>query len=68
METTVSRVLTYVMAASTATTAALTLAYVAHYDFGLSRQQIRTPAVVAACVIAVVVAIEFFRKKLRRPK
>jgi hypothetical protein len=56
------------MAASTATTAALTLAYVAHYDFGLSRQQIRTPAVVAACVIAVVVAIEFFRKKLRRPK
>jgi hypothetical protein len=68
METTVSRVLTYVMAAGTATTAALTLAYVAHYDFGLSRQQIRTPAVVAACVIAVVVAIEFFRKKLRRPK
>jgi hypothetical protein len=68
METTVSRVLTYVMAASTATTAALTLAYVAHYDFGLSRQQIRTPAVVAACVIAVVVAMEFFGKKLRRPK
>ena len=68
METTIGRVLTYVMAAGTATTAALTLAYVAHYDFGLSRQQIRTPAVVAAGVIAMVVGIEFFGKKWRRRK
>jgi hypothetical protein len=68
METVVSRFLTYVMAAGTATTAALTLAYVAHYDFGLSRQQIRTPAMVASGVIALVVAIEFFGKKLRGPK
>ena len=56
------------MAAGTATTSALTLAYVAHYDFGLSRQQIRTPAVVAAGIIAMVMATEFFGKKLRRPK
>jgi hypothetical protein len=68
METTVDRVLIYLTAAGTATMAALTLAYVAHYDFGLSRQEIRTPAVVAAAVIAMLVAVEFFGKKLRRPK
>jgi hypothetical protein len=52
----------------TATMAALTLAYIAHYDFGLSRQEIRTPAVAAAAVIAMLVAVEFFGKKLRKPK
>jgi hypothetical protein len=51
-----------------ATFAALTLAYIAHYEFGLSRQEIRTPAVVGATVIAVLVAVEFFGKKLRKPK
>jgi hypothetical protein len=39
------------MAACTAIAAALTLAYVGHYDFGFSRQQIRFPALVAAGVI-----------------
>jgi hypothetical protein len=68
METTIGIVLRYMMAAGTATTSALTLAYVAHYDFGLSRQQIRTPAVVAAGITAMVMAIEFFGKKLRRSK
>jgi hypothetical protein len=48
METMVDRFLTYLMAMSTATEAALTLVYIAHYDFGLSRQEIRTPAVVGA--------------------
>jgi hypothetical protein len=52
----------------TATMAALTLAYIAHYDFGLSRQEIRTSAVAAAAVIAMLVAVEFFAKKLRKPK
>ena len=47
---------------------ALSLEYIAHYDFGLSRQEFRTPAVVGAAVIAVLVAIEFFGKKLRKLK
>jgi hypothetical protein len=64
----VGRVLIFVMAASTAIATARTLAYIAHYDFGLSRQEIRTPAVVGAAVIAVLVAIEFFGKKLRKLK
>jgi hypothetical protein len=67
METTVDRVLAYVMAAFTASAAALSLAYIAYYDFGLSRQEIRTAAVVGAAVIAVLVAVEFFGKKLRKP-
>jgi hypothetical protein len=36
-------------------------------DFGLSRQDIRIPAVAGAAVIAVLVAVEFFGKKLRKP-
>ena len=54
------------MAAFTANAAALSLAYIAHYDFGLSRQEIRTAALVGAVVIAVLVAVEFFGKKLRK--
>jgi hypothetical protein len=68
METTVDRVLDYVMAAFTASAAALSLAYIAHYDFGLSREEIRTFAVVGAAVVAVLVAVEFFGKKLRKPQ
>jgi hypothetical protein len=67
METTVAWALIILMATSTAIAAALTLAYVAHYGFGFSRDEIRTPAVVGAAVIAVLVAAELFGKKLRKP-
>ena len=56
------------IATSTASAAALTLAYVAHYGFGFSREEIRTFAVVGAAVVAVLVAVEFFGKKLRKPQ
>jgi len=68
METTMGRVLSLLMCVVAAATTALALAYIAHFDFGLSRQQIRTPAIVGAGVIAVLVAIEFFGKKLRKRK
>jgi hypothetical protein len=68
METTVGRVLSFLMSVVTAAFAALTLAYIAHYDFGLSRGEIRTPAVAAAVVIAMLMAVEFFGKRLRKPK
>lgn len=48
--------------------AAIMLGYVAHYDFGLSRKQIRTPAVIGAAALALLVAVEYFGNKLRRPK
>jgi hypothetical protein len=67
METTVGRVLYFLMSVVAATFTALSLAYIAHYDFGLSRQEIRTPAVVGAGVISVLMAVEYFGKKLRKP-
>jgi hypothetical protein len=68
METTVGRVLTCLMSVVAAAFTALSLAYIAHYDFGLSREEIRTPAVAAAVVIAMLMAVEFFGKRLRKPK
>jgi Na+/melibiose symporter-like transporter len=68
METTVGRLLASLIAVGAAAIAALSLGYVAHYDLGLSRQEVRIPAVVAAAVIALLVAIEFFGKKLGKPK
>jgi hypothetical protein len=65
--TTVGSVLSFVMSVVLAAVTALSLAYIAHYDFGLSREEIRTLAVVGAVVIAASVAIEFFGKKLRKP-
>jgi hypothetical protein len=47
------------------------LGYIAHYNFGLSRLEIRIPAVVGAVIIAAViatlVAIDFFSRRLRKP-
>jgi hypothetical protein len=67
METTVGRVLSFLMSVVAAAFTALSLAYIAHYDFGLSREEIRTPAVAAAVVIAMLMAVEFFGKRLRKP-
>jgi hypothetical protein len=43
-ETMIDQVLAYLMAAITATAVALSLGYVARYDLGLCRQEIRTSA------------------------
>jgi hypothetical protein len=55
----------------TAPMAAAMLGYIAHYNCGLSRQEIRTPAVACAVIIAVVlatlVAFDSLRKRLRKP-
>jgi hypothetical protein len=62
-----NRVLSLMMSVIAAAFAALSLAYIAHYDFGLSREEIRTPAAGAAAVIAMLMAVEFFGKRLRKP-
>jgi hypothetical protein len=63
-------VLMIVITCFTAPVAAAMLGYTVHYQFGLSRQEIRTTAVVAAIIIAIVMAtflaISFFFKRLRR--
>jgi hypothetical protein len=68
MEKVVDRFLTLLMAVSAAASTAVTLAYIARYDLGFSREEIRTFAVVAASVAVALVVIEFFGKKLRKLK
>jgi hypothetical protein len=68
MEKAVDSVIGFMMSVVSAAFAALSLAYIARYDFGLSREEIRTPAVIGAGVIAMLVAIEIFGKKLRKPE
>ena len=58
METSRGRVLAFLRSVVAAATAAFALAYIAHDDFGLSRQEIRTPAVAAAGLIGAVVVID----------
>jgi purine-cytosine permease-like protein len=48
--------------------AAVILGNVAHYGFGLSQEAIRIPAIIGAAVIALLIAVVFFGKKLRKPK
>jgi Na+/melibiose symporter-like transporter len=68
MEKAVNSVIEFLVSVVSAAFTAFWLAYIAHYNFGLSRQEIRTAALAAACVIAVLMAVEFFGKKLRKPK
>jgi hypothetical protein len=68
MEKTVDPVIRIMMSGVTASAVAFWLAYIARYDFGLSREEIRAPALVGAGIIAALVAVEFFGKKLRKPK
>ena len=68
MERTIERALSLMMSGVAATAVALSLAYIAHYDFGFSREEIRTPALVGAGIIAALVAAEFFAESLRKLK
>ena len=68
MEKAIDRFLTILMAVSAAAFTAVTLGYIARYDLGFSREEIRTFAVVAASVAVALVVIEFFGKKLCKLK
>ena len=68
MGTSVDRALLFLMSVITAAITALALALIAHYDFGLSREEIRGAAMVGAGVISALVVIEVFGKKLRKLK
>jgi hypothetical protein len=56
-----------VIAGGSAAFTAVFIGYVAHYNFGFSREEIRVPAVIGAGIIASLIAVEFFGKKLRKP-
>jgi hypothetical protein len=68
MERAVDRALLFLMSVVTAAITALALALAAHFDFGLSREEIRSAAMVGAGVVTMLVAVEFFGKKLRKLK
>ena len=53
-------------AAAGAIVAAFCLGYIAHFELGFSRQEIRTPALRAAAIIALLLAVEFFGRKLSK--
>jgi hypothetical protein len=55
-------------AAAGAIVAAFCLGYIAHFELGFSRQEIRTPALRAAAIIALLLAVEFFGRKLSKSK
>jgi hypothetical protein len=65
MQATIDRVLAVIVSGAVAVMAAGTVGYIAHYDFGFSREEIRTPALIGAVVIGVQLAVEHFGKKLR---
>ena len=41
--------------------------YIAHYEFGFSRQEIRTAAVIGAAIFGLLMGTEYFAQKLRTP-
>jgi hypothetical protein len=43
------------------------LGYIAHYNFGAFRLEIRIPAAVGAVIIATPMTIDFFCGRLRKP-
>jgi hypothetical protein len=62
----IDRSLSFLLYVATAAFTAVTFAYIAHFEFGLAREQIRTCAVIAASVGVALVVIRFFGKKLRK--
>ena len=61
-------VLVTVAAVSVAAYAAIAIRYVARHFLGLSLQEIREVAVIVAVVIATLIGIDFFGKKLPKAK
>jgi hypothetical protein len=69
MEPIISKIMGFLVVVSMAAVAALTVGYIAHYDYGLSRLDIRTLALKgAAAIVALLMATEYFEKNLRKPK
>jgi hypothetical protein len=68
MEDRLGLVITFAVVTGSAALVAFTLGYVAHYDIGLSRVEIRDSALIATALIAMLLATELFRRYWRKPK
>ena len=68
MENRLRLVITFAVVAGSAALVAFTLGYVAHYDIGLSRMEIRHSALIATALIAMLLATGLFRRHWHKPK
>jgi hypothetical protein len=68
MENRLGLVITFAIVAGSAALLAFTLGYVAHYDIGLSRIEIRDSALIATALITILLAPELLRRYWRKPK
>jgi hypothetical protein len=68
MEKRLGLMITFAVVAGSAALVAFTLGYVAHYDIGLTRIEIRYSALIATALIAMLLATELFRRCWHKPK
>jgi hypothetical protein len=68
MESRLSFMIKVAVVAASAALVAFTLGYVAHYDIGLSRIEIRYSALVVTALIAMLLATELFKRYWPKPK
>jgi hypothetical protein len=68
MENRLVLVITVAVVSGSAALVAFILGYVAHYDLGLSRVEIRDAAFVAAAMITMLLATESVRRRWQKPK
>jgi hypothetical protein len=63
----VSRTAVMLVAFGGAAFTAIAAGYIAHFDIGLARDEIRTGCLAGALLIAALLATEYFGKYLRKP-
>jgi hypothetical protein len=68
MDQIISKIVVFLVGVCIAGMVALMVGYVAHYDYGLSRLDIRMLALTGAAIIAVLLATEYFGMMLRKSK
>jgi hypothetical protein len=68
MESRLSFMIKVAVVAGSAALVAFTLGYVAHYDIGLSRIEIRYSALVVTALIAMLLATDLFKRYWPKPK
>ncbi|MGA7809043.1 hypothetical protein [Bradyrhizobium sp.] len=61
-------VLTFAVVTGSGALVAFILGYVAHYDLGLSRVEIRDSAFIAVAMLVIMLATESVRRRWQKPK
>jgi energy-converting hydrogenase Eha subunit G len=64
----VSRTAAILLTFAGALLTAVAVGYIAHYDMGFTREEIRTFSLASAIILATLIATEYFGKKFRNPK